>query len=74
MSVAMGRIEFNQNDRFGTWEVTSERGNKLGFLSANIRRKLRYSPQANTDMPQSQIVTVSSIIGKNVIIQLIFQT
>jgi hypothetical protein len=49
--------------------VASDRGNKLGFLSAKIRRKLRYGPNVSTAPPELQIMSVSSIIGRNGVTQ-----
>ena len=63
LAVGQGTINVIEDDRFCTWEVATDRGNKLGYLSAKIRKKLRYSPNANTDNPQPQIVSVNSIIG-----------
>jgi hypothetical protein len=51
LAVATGHFSIDENDHFATWEVTTDRGNKLGFLSAKIRRKLRYSPQLPPDLP-----------------------
>ena len=60
-----GKFTVSAEDRFCTWEVISDRGNKVGFLSAKIRRKLRYAPNASTDLPEHQILAVSSIIGRD---------
>ena len=73
MAVGTGKIEVNESDNYCTWEVLTERGNKLGFISAKIRRKLRYSPQVSTEQTQSQIVSISSIIGNFFFTQLTFQ-
>ena len=62
--MAVGKIDVSESDSFCTWEVTTERGNKLGFLSAKIRKKLRYSPKIDPKITSSQIVTINSVIGK----------
>jgi hypothetical protein len=49
--------------------VLTDRNQKNGFLSANIRKKLRFSPNATTAPPEPQILSISSIIGKLAIIK-----
>ncbi len=70
-SVAIGKFTISNDETFSTWEVTSDRGNKLGFLSAKIRRKLKYVPNVTTAKPEVQILSISSIISSNISIQLI---
>jgi hypothetical protein len=56
-----------EHDTYNNWEVLTDRNQKYGFLSANIRKKLRYSPNASTAPAEPQILSISSIIGKLVV-------
>jgi hypothetical protein len=58
-----------EQDTYNNWEVVTDKDQKYGFLSANIRKKLRYSPNATTAPPESQILSISSIIGKSLLIK-----
>lgn len=63
LSVVGGKIIIKEGDTFDNWEVLTDHNQKYGFLSANIRKKLRYSPNSIAP-PEKQILSVSSIIGK----------
>jgi hypothetical protein len=58
-----GKIVVGEQDSYNNWEVLTDRHQKYGFLSATIRRKLRYAPNASTAPPESQMLIVSSIVG-----------
>lgn len=58
-----------EQDTYNNWEVVADKNQKYGFLSANIRKKSRYAPNASTAPPEPQILSISSIIGKSPIIK-----
>jgi hypothetical protein len=57
-----GKIIVGEHDTYNNWEVLTDKNQKYGFLSANIRRKMRYSPNS-LGPAEPQILSISSIVG-----------
>lgn len=51
------------NDTFNNWEVLNDKKQKFGYLSANIRKRLKYAPSVAAVIPEMHILSISSIIG-----------
>jgi hypothetical protein len=58
-----GKIIVGDNDTFNNWEVFNDKKQKFGFLSANIRKRLKYAPSVAAVIPEMHIVSISSIIA-----------
>jgi hypothetical protein len=49
--VVGGKIIVGENDTFNNWEVIGERRIKFGYLSGNIRKRLKYVPSIAAILP-----------------------